>query len=74
MCSHDLHGPLPDIIFRVNSADRLGAFDRLGREAVNLFAISRLLPVRTNSRKVYLTERSVQSLGPIRKDCILHMS
>ncbi len=40
--SHDLHGPLPEIAIQVDSADRLGAFDRLGREAVKLCAISRL--------------------------------
>ncbi len=40
--SHDLHGPLPEITFTVNVADRLGAFDLHGREAVKLCAISRL--------------------------------
>ena len=40
--SHDLHGPLPQITFKVDPADWLGAFDLLGREAVKLCAISRL--------------------------------
>jgi len=40
--SHDLHGPLPEISIHVDAADRLGAFDRLGREAAKLCAISRL--------------------------------
>ncbi len=39
---HDLHGPLPEIIIQVDPADRLGAFDRLGREAVKLCTVSRL--------------------------------
>ncbi len=38
--SHDLHGPLPDVIILANVDDRLGTFDRLGREAVKLCAIS----------------------------------
>jgi hypothetical protein len=38
--SHDLHGSLPEII--IYAADRLGTFDRLGREATKLCAISRL--------------------------------
>jgi len=40
--SHDLHGPLPEIIIHIDPADRLGTFDRLGREAVKLCTISRL--------------------------------
>ncbi len=40
--SHDLHGPLPEIIIHVDTADRLGVFDRLGREAVKLCVVSRL--------------------------------
>ena len=40
--SHDLHRPLPEIIIHVDPADRLGTFDRLGREATKLCAISRL--------------------------------
>jgi len=40
--SHDLHGPLPEILFHIDAADRLGTFDRLGREAAKLCAISRL--------------------------------
>ena len=40
--SHDLHGPLPEIILQVDPADRLGTFDRLGSEATKLCAISRL--------------------------------
>jgi hypothetical protein len=40
--SHDLHGPLPEIILNVDAADRLGTFDQLGRQAEKLCAISRL--------------------------------
>ncbi len=40
--SHDLHGPLPEIVVQVDVADRLSALDLLGREAVKLCAISRL--------------------------------
>ncbi len=40
--SRDLHGPLPVVIVQVDAADRLGALDRIGREAVKLCAISRL--------------------------------
>jgi len=40
--SNDLHGPLPEISIHVDPADRLGTFDRLGREAVKLCTISRL--------------------------------
>jgi hypothetical protein len=40
--SHDLHGPLPEILIHVNAADRLGAFDRLGREVTKMCVISRL--------------------------------
>ena len=40
--SHDLHGPLPEVVVPLDAADRLGAFDRLGREAVKLCTISRL--------------------------------
>ena len=40
--SHDLRGPLPDIIIQVDPADRLGTFDRLGRETVKLCVISHL--------------------------------
>ncbi len=40
--SHDLHGPLPEITLNVDPSDRLGTFDPLGREAVNLCTISRL--------------------------------
>ncbi len=40
--SHDLHGPLPEILIQVEAADRLGTLDRLGREAAKLWAISRL--------------------------------
>ena len=40
--SHDLHGPLPEILIQVDPADRLGTFDRVEREAVKLCAISRL--------------------------------
>jgi hypothetical protein len=34
--SRDLHGPLPEIILRVDVDDSLGALDRLGRETVKL--------------------------------------
>ena len=40
--SHDLHGPLPEILIQVDPADRLGTFDRVEREAVKLCTISRL--------------------------------
>jgi hypothetical protein len=40
--SHDLHGPLPEIILQVDPADRLGAFEALGREVVRLCAVTRL--------------------------------
>jgi hypothetical protein len=40
--SHDLHGPLPEIILQVDPTDRLGAFEALGREVVKLCVISRL--------------------------------
>jgi len=33
---------LPEIIVQLDAADRLGTFDRLGREAAKLCAISRL--------------------------------
>jgi len=42
ICSHDLHGPLPEIIVDLDITDRLGAFNRLGSEAVKLCAIVRL--------------------------------
>jgi hypothetical protein len=40
--SHDLYGPLPEVIVSVNATDRLGALDGLGSEAVKLCTISRL--------------------------------
>jgi hypothetical protein len=42
ICSHELHGPLPEIIAQVDPADRLGTFDAMRREAVKLCVISRL--------------------------------
>ncbi len=39
--SHDLHGPLPEVVVHVDPADRLGVFVALGR-AVKLCNISRL--------------------------------
>ncbi len=40
--SHDLRGPLPEIIVQVDAGDRPGALDRLGRKAVKLCTISLL--------------------------------
>jgi hypothetical protein len=39
---HDLHAPLSEILLQVDAADRLGTFDRLGREATKMCVISRL--------------------------------
>src|SRR5262245_63414908 len=38
--SHDLHGPLPDIVVYDNG-DRYRLLDQIGREAAKLYAISR---------------------------------
>ena len=40
--SHDIHGPLPEVALQVYAADRLGAFQRLGTEAVKLSVTVRI--------------------------------